>query len=106
MAFVAYCDNKGCMKQMEPLLDKKTNEVFCTECGKTINNLTHFAKISLRDMGQIKRTSENKEAFALECKGCKQLHKPRLQNNKPICVICGKEYENVTSSFIQMLKTL
>ena len=41
MPFIIQCDNKGCFKQTEALIDKDSNDVYCGECGEIINNVTH-----------------------------------------------------------------
>ena len=56
MGFLVYCNNKGCGKEQEPLLDVSDNEAYCSECGGKVN-VTVFAKSQMKALGQVKRAS-------------------------------------------------
>ena len=90
--FLIYCTNKGCGREVEPLLNTQTNEVECTECGKVISTVTSFTKTQMKAMGQIKRVKQVRQAFATICKQCKVSAQPQLKNNKLVCSECDTEF--------------
>jgi len=101
------CDNKGCMKSDFHLLDTKTNEVICTECGEVINNVTYFMKIQLKSLGQIVRDSGTKEAFSITCESCNKKNKPLVdKKGNIVCPVCNHIQENVPLPFANMLRTV
>lgn len=105
MAFVVYCDNKGCGKQMEPLLDPDTNKVECTECGKEIHNISSFAKTSMKGLGQLKKVNTQK-AFAVNCLSCNKQDVPKVDSDgRVVCGVCGQHLSHLSPPFVQMLKT-
>ena len=55
MAFRTFCDNKNCRKEMIPVIDRETNDVYCTECGKTINTVSDFMKRQMVQLNQVRR---------------------------------------------------
>lgn len=81
MSFLSNCTNKGCYKLTEPVLDKATRKVYCVECGGEMTGITDFAKRSLETLGQIRREGMKREAFSVECEGCKRIGVPVLQKN-------------------------
>src|ERR1019366_9677348 len=106
MAFVVYCDNKGCFKQQEPALDVLTNEVICAECGGAIKNITQFAKAQMKSIGQTKKAT--KQSYSVKCDSCQKQGAPTLDNDKLLCASCKKPMENISKEFrpliIQHLK--
>jgi len=81
------CNNKGCLKGSNALLDESTGEVICQECGLPITNLAEHMKRALKSFGQIVRTE--RKAFMLACHACKANREVVLdQNNKTICKTC------------------
>lgn len=115
MGFRAWCDNKGCHKEMEPVLDKLTNEVICTECDNVINSMTEFAKRQMVVLGQVRRSEQKKQAWSVKCESCKREGPPKLndaderdKNNqvvvKLICSYCGHEHTNINKPFAEMIK--
>lgn len=90
MPFSINCNNKGCFKQQEPVLNTVTNEVECSECGRPITNVTHFVKVQMKSLGQTKKYA--KSAFSVRCEKCKTNALPKLgANDKLVCVGCGVE---------------
>lgn len=85
--FRIHCTNKGCRKESEALLNTETNEVECAECGKNID-VPSMTKVSMLGIGQIKRTKKSEKAFSVECKKCKKVSVPALNDDKDI--VCGK----------------
>ena len=81
------CDNKGCLKSSNALLNPETLEVICQECGKPIGNVSDAMKRTLKSFGQIIR--ESKKAFMLACPQCKANREVVLdQDNNTICKNC------------------
>lgn len=98
------CTNKGCNKEMEPLLDLDLNEVECTECGKPIKT-TEFAKTSMKGIGQIKRAGKASQPYAIECKKCKKVLMPKIDaDNKLACSVCSSEFENISVPFANLIR--
>lgn len=97
MPFRTFCDSedKTCRKDIEPLIDKKTNKVFCPECNLEINSVNQFMKTQLASMGQVRRESADRTPYAIECKGCKNKKSPKLGPQKEIlCAACGLDMTN------------
>jgi len=107
MPIIISCDNKGCFKSQEALLDVKTNEVVCVECGKNINNISIFTKRTLKDSGQIKKDAPNNKAYGVKCNKCEKTTTPILTPNKKIvCSTCSEELELSTPYKTMLLQTL
>jgi Zn finger protein HypA/HybF involved in hydrogenase expression len=93
MAMMTNCTCRGCHKLNEPVLDKVSRAVFCSECGGEQTGITDFAKRSMESMGQIKRHSLKKEAFSIECSGCKRIAVPLLLGNGKLqCPLCKAQH--------------
>src|SRR5258706_13238536 len=88
MAFSLGCPS--CRKMQEPVIDKSSNEVYCSLCDELIPNVSHFVKVQMKTIGQIKRPK--KSTYAIECISCKIQATPILKNNKLLCPSCSKEY--------------
>ena len=83
------CNNKGCLKASNALLNTKTMEVICTECGKAISNIAEPMKRMLKSFGQILRTDE-KKAFMMACTACSANREVVLdKKNNTVCKVCG-----------------
>ena len=106
MGFLMHCDNKGCGKDQEPLLDTQTNEVYCVECNRVINSVTHFAKVQMKTLGQIKRDEKQRQAFAVECASCKKKSAPVLTKEDRVqCSLCHTDItEKIAKPFLQVIK--
>ena len=105
MAFLIYCDNKGCGKDQEPLLDVLSDEVYCVECGKTIKSVTSFAKKQMKTLGQIRRDEKKQQAFAVKCNVCKKESPPTVEKNGMIvCSLCKNELIDLPKPFAQVIK--
>lgn len=102
--FRVYCSNKGCNKEMMPLLNLETNEVECTECNKP-TTVTEFAKKSMKSMGQIKRIEKSQQPFSVECKKCKKILTPKIdKNNDLACAGCATVYDNISPPFANLIR--
>jgi ribosomal protein L34E len=92
------CNNKGCMKSSNALLDEETLEVICQECGKPIYGIAEAMKRTLKSFGQVVRTNERK-AFTLACRNCRANREVVLdQDGNTICKVCHNEI-SVTAAF-------
>ncbi len=103
MPFNIQCDNKGCCKQQQPLLNVSTNEVICSECDKPILNVTDFTKRQMKQMGQISRGAKKQQAFSVKCNHCNKDGQPVLNDEKAMCAFCNKEI-NLSGPFLNILK--
>jgi ribosomal protein L34E len=92
MTFFMHCTNKGCGKQTEPLLDELTNEAICSDCGIEMSNVTHFAKVQMKALGQIKRTQKPQEAFTLSCKKCTRSGMAKQVGEQLVCQFCSEPF--------------
>jgi len=106
MGFRMFCNVKGCYKEMEPVLDKETNDVYCIECNSVINNITEFAKTQMKSIGQIKKNTTTKKAFSVQCSNCKKEGTPILNDNKLLCMFCNVECKNISKPFASSLKEM
>lgn len=83
------CDNKGCLKMSNALLNKETKEVICAECKKPIKSVTEHMKRVLISSGQIVR-DEDRKAFTMACLNCNANRQVVLDNKgNTVCHICG-----------------
>jgi len=103
MGFLVYCNNKGCGKEQEPLLDVSDNEAYCSECGGKVN-VTVFAKSQMKALGQVKRERRVQQAFAIKCEPCKLASTPMLVDNKLCCPKCKTEHANLSKPMQSAVK--
>ena len=82
------CNNKGCCKMSEALLDKSDDKVYCIECGNEITNMTSFTKTSLKTLGQFKREGKVNSSYAITCPVCNKRSGPELVNDEVCCGAC------------------
>lgn len=64
--------NQGCKLSdgtTDGSLNLETNEVICNTCGDAIKGISDFAKLSMKNIGDIKRVNK-KKAFVFPCKTC------------------------------------
>lgn len=102
--FRVFCDNKGCRKEVEPLLDKSDNKIYCPECNNVINNVTEFMKNQMVSLGQIKRQQKKQQAFSVKCISCQKENPPILKKGKLYCQICDTEITNLSAPFAHSIK--
>lgn len=85
------CDNKGCLKMSNALLNKETKEVICAECQNPVNSVTENMKRVLLSTGQIVRDEERK-AFTMACRTCNANRQVVLDDkDNTVCNICGND---------------
>lgn len=103
--FRIYCDNKGCGRDMEPLLNVETNSVECTECGREVKSVHQFTKTQMKSLGQIKRDNKVKEAFSVQCKTCVKENAPILGPNQEIlCSVCNAHLDYLTAPYAHAVR--
>jgi hypothetical protein len=95
MAINLNCEK--CRKTTEGKLDTQNNNVYCDLCGEVITGATHFTKVQLRTLGQVKKPAKN--AYSIRCDKCKKECLPALKNNILICGWCGQDCKNVSKPF-------
>lgn len=100
--FLIQCDNKGCGKSSQAVIDTTDNEVYCAECDKSIKNVTIFSKNQLKNLRQIRRPK--KEAFSVKCASCSTEATPKLISDKLLCAKCGVELINIPKPFQILIK--
>jgi len=101
-----FCDNKGCHKEMRPVVEKETLEAYCTECGKPVNNISIFMRRQMVSHGQVRKNDKKKLAWAVKCSGCGKEGPPKLsKDGKTLnCSFCEEELSNLAKPFAQMIK--
>ncbi len=106
MDFRSFCDNKGCNKEMRPVVDKDSLVAYCTECGKPVNNISIFMRRQMVSHGQVRRNEKKKLAWSVRCQHCDKEGPPELdkKGEKLVCSFCGKELDHLTKPFAQMIK--
>lgn len=89
---------------MEPILDKETDTVLCTACGKTINSVTVFAKNQMIMLGQVKKSDAKQQAFAVDCSKCGKKGQPKINGEDLVCGFCSKTLENLSAPFATSIR--
>jgi ribosomal protein L34E len=107
MEYRSFCDNKGCHKEMRPVVNKETLEAFCTECGNQVNNISIFMRRQMASYDQVQRNEKKRMPWSMMCKSCNKEGPPELDKDgkKLNCSFCGKELENVARPFYEMVRT-
>jgi ribosomal protein L34E len=105
MAFVTYCNNKGCNKEQAPLLDVSTNEVLCSECDRPITTISSFAKNNLKSLGQTTDKAKVRQSFGVKCDSCNKEGQPIIEKDCLRCTYCSKPLTNISKTFENMLRT-
>lgn len=103
MPFMIQCDNKGCGKMNEPKLNVETNTVECEYCSKNIQNVTSFAKVQLKALGQIKKAGADKRSFTVDCVTCKKKTCPVVNGNEGFCEFCNEKL-NLSTPFLELIR--
>lgn len=102
MAVQILCTNKNCNKVQPPVINPKTDEVFCSVCDSKIENVTHFTKVQLKALKQYHEPK--KVPFGVKCKKCGKEDKPVNNGADIVCGTCGATLDHLTESFKRMLK--
>jgi len=102
MAFMTYCTNKGCGKQMEPYIDLKDDKVYCADCDRELPTITHFTKAQMKSSKQFKQ--KKSMSFAVKCKNCGKDDRPKLVKDDIVCPASNKPHTHLSEPFKIMLK--
>ncbi len=91
---------------MQPVLNKKTNQVFCTECGKEIHTVDQFMKRQMDSLGQLQKTEKRRLAWSTKCNDCGKEGPPILDKDGKIllCSYCNKPMTGLNKPFEAMVK--
>lgn len=107
MGFLITCDNKGCFETMEPLLNKNTDQVFCTACGKEIKSVTYFAKVQMRSLGQTMNNQKTSQAFSVRCTHCGTVAQPTVAADGRIhCSACKSHLSDLAAPFAHTIRQM
>lgn len=105
MNYRSFCDNKGCRKEMKPVVDKDTLLAYCTECGAQVNNISIFMRRQMMSEGQIRKLDKKKLAWAVKCEHCHKEGPPDLNDkNELICTFCNLVLNTVAKPFAEIMK--
>jgi uncharacterized Zn finger protein (UPF0148 family) len=98
MGFLICCDNKGCYETTEALLEPKENIVYCAACGKSVNSVTHFAKVQMKTLGQTMKNQKTSRAFSVNCNYCGKAGQPIVGRDGSItCSNCKSDLSTTIS---------
>lgn len=100
--------NQGCKLSdgvTDGSLNIETNDVVCNTCGEVINGISEFAKISMKNIGDIKRINK-KKAFVFPCKTCNKSVETEVITGKVIGKGCkdGKCLINITEFMVKVIQ--
>jgi len=102
--------NQGCKKNggtTDASLNLKNNQVICNVCGDTINNISSFSKLSMKNNGDI--IEEKKRAFTFECSYCDERCEVEIENHKSVgknCQTKDKCMFKITSAMRHALEVM
>lgn len=110
MNFTTFCDNDGCRKEMQPVVDKDTLVAYCTECGEPINTVSEFMRRQMVAFGLVRKLDKKKVAYSVKCGNCGKEGAPELTTDKKgveklCCGYCGHELDTLAKPFAEMVKT-
>lgn len=100
-----YTDNFGKTKkcgQMEPYMDPKTEIVYCSLCNTEIPNITHFTKVTLKNLKQFRQ--KQAVPFGVKCQNCNKEAQPKIVGDDIVCPGCNKPHKHLSEPFKMMLK--
>ncbi|HEY5267792.1 MAG TPA: hypothetical protein VII94_01505 [Candidatus Saccharimonadales bacterium] len=101
----SYTDEKGKVRkcgQMEPYMDPKTEQVFCSLCNKEMPGITHFNKVTLKNLRQYKQKVT--DTFVTKCQNCNKEAQPKVMGDDIVCPHCNKSHSHLSEPFKLMLK--
>jgi len=100
--------NQGCKLSdgnTEGSLDLETNNVVCNLCGDNLKNVSDFAKLSMKNIGDVKRKN-NKKAFVFGCNTCNKKVETEVVSGKVCGKLCasGNCQIDITSFMVKMIE--
>jgi len=88
-------------------LDVDANEVMCNECGEVIREISPYAKLSMKTIGDIIR-SKKKKAFMFPCQTCDEHVETQFINGLLVGKNCSNNQEgckiNVTEHMVKAIE--
>lgn len=102
--FRTQCPHKGCRRDVEPVLDKTDNKVYCTACSKEITTVTDFMKRQLESLGQIRKDEKPQQAFSVKCNKCLKSNPPVLKSGELFCSNCDNAMKYLAPTFVLAIK--
>ena len=118
MNFITFCSHKDCRKEMSPVVDKETNEAYCSICDRKIDTVSEFMRRQLRAFGNVRQTEKKKSAYSVKCETCGTTDTPDLkattveEGGKKVskeglfCRKCSAEIKSLSKPFAQTIKSL
>lgn len=100
-----YVDDKGKQKKcgtMEPYMDPKTEQIFCSNCNQEITSITHFMKSTMKTLKQFRQKPTI--SFGVKCQKCGKEDRPKIVGDDVLCPFCNKSHEHLSEPFKIMLK--
>lgn len=100
-----YVDDKKKQRkcgQIEPYMDPKTEKVFCPLCDNEIPNISHFTKVTLKNLRQFRQKVP--VPFAVKCQNCGKESQPKIVNDDVVCPGCSQIHNHLSEPFKIMLK--
>jgi ribosomal protein S27E len=104
--FLTHCPN--CKDEHEPVLvvdDKKEVsdcDAVCPECDTVMKEITPFAKVQMKTMGQVKRAKKRQQAFMVRCPHCKNEGCPVVgEKDVLLCSSCSKPLDHLAAPYKQ-----
>lgn len=106
MNFRIHCDNKGCRKEMEPVVDKDTLQAYCTVCNEEVKCINIFMRRQMAATGMVRKNIKQKMPWSVKCKAkaCEKEAPPVIKDKKVFCFYCGDEMTHLTKPFVEILK--
>lgn len=102
MPILMNCTNKGCGQYQEPYYDASDNNVYCSLCNKTIDNVTQFSKNTMKSSKQVKKKAQ--VSYSVKCTKCNNEDRPKLVGNEIVCSNCNNQINNISSIYKDLLK--
>ena len=92
VGFLTNCNN-GCKFNRgttEAKLNLETNYAVCSYCDEKLENVTDFAKITMKSLGYILRSNQRR-SFVFDCLSCKNKVSCEFKGNKLIGANCEEK---------------
>ena len=104
MNFTTFCDNKGCRKEMKPVVDKETLVAYCTECNGELSTITEFMRRQMMANGQVRKMKKTL-AWSVLCPHCEKEGTPDLDDkDKLICSYCSEPVTHLSGPYAHSLR--
>jgi uncharacterized Zn finger protein (UPF0148 family) len=88
----------------EPIIDPKTDKVYCSICDEELPNISHFVKSQLKALKQYRQKSTT--PFSVKCEHCQKEAQPVILKGQIVCPFCQNTHDQLSEPFKLMLKTI